>query len=135
MNKPIKAEYVLTEGKDILIVVVCPEPPNFRPSTTDLITDAEIEITDGIMTLKGNAVSFFYNSSDLSYEELKQTGKYVLDESLVTYPRFFKSLGSRYGSRWIEIKKTNPIVIISNAFRIYVRQSKGDTHEKTIDQC
>jgi len=99
-----------------------PTRPSFYPSHEELIEDVEIEIDGGVLCLKANIISFFWNLEEMNYEDLKKEDKYVLYDEYIVHrtPKFLKFLKipDTYNKHFVEEKKRTPIKLTVNAFEI-----------------
>ena len=90
-----------------------------------ILENVEIEIADnGLLKLKGDQIRDYYNSplfgEPLSYDELKEKGKFILDENK-TYRNTFMGISVSkvmYKEAWIEYKEREPYMVITSNYRI-----------------
>jgi len=112
-----------TEGT--FVIKVMDEEPSYGPYSRSLLTNVEISISEsGNMHLKGDMVECFGNTAlfgePLTYQELVEKDKFVLDESRTYRNKFCKwEYGPvLYHDKWIDYKERKPYEISTSNYRI-----------------
>jgi len=94
-----------------------------RPISDTFLEDVEIEITkNGILHLNGKRIVYESTYDYRHYSELKESGKYILEEKYIDSPK--KILGivcnpdPLYTERWLEMKERKPFTVTTTNYRI-----------------
>ena len=122
----IKANYAVVADIHGTLNIFPSEKKKGASSFGDIILEnVEIKIEDnGLLRLKGDSIRDYHNGpmfgDPLGYDELKEKGKFILNENK-TYRQSFMGIPFgkvMYRETWIEYKEREPYEVVTSNYRI-----------------